>query len=344
MEGPSKFASRANKAPRAMRPGGGDRNAQDTRLVTSPATPVAAQWQGWGTALKPAHEQIILARLPLDGTILQNCCRYGSGALNIDGCRVGTDDSLGGGATKAETVCATNHEGWDRPWKHNEESREAHASRVRENVEKAEELGRWPANVYHDGSEEVVGQFPETGGGKFTVGGPPRTATSHLNQISGQSRDESIMNYGDSGSASRFFCQADWSLEISEQTASASFIYQAKAGKKERRAGLDGLCSHPTLKPISLTEHLAKLLVPPPAYAPRRMFVPFSGVASEVIGAFRAGWEDIVGVELEKGYVEEGKMRVAHWTGVKMSGTKKPDKGKTVATIDLMDIFGEEDE
>lgn len=90
---------------------------------------------------------ITVARKPVMGTVASNALQWGTGGLNINATRIRTSDALGGGATKGETVCSTNHEGWDRPWKHDEVAREAHASRVRDHVATAEALGRWPANL-----------------------------------------------------------------------------------------------------------------------------------------------------------------------------------------------------
>ena len=121
------------------------------------------EWQGWGTALKPACEPICLARKPLIGTVAANVLAHGTGAINIDGCRVSTGDKLGGGGEKAETAGKFTNEGWRRPWMDNPEASEAFAAKVRANVARSETLGRWPANVIHDGSEEVIAAFPETG-------------------------------------------------------------------------------------------------------------------------------------------------------------------------------------
>src|SRR5690606_34702408 len=82
--------------------------------ITAPATPLAKQWAGWGTALKPAHEPIIMARKPLDGTVADNVERYGTGAINVDGCRIPTDDKLGGGRNVG-SVRATD-DNWNRPY------------------------------------------------------------------------------------------------------------------------------------------------------------------------------------------------------------------------------------
>ena len=116
--------------------------------ITAPATPEAARWQGWGTALKPAHEPIVVARKPLRGTVAANVLAYGTGAINVDGCRVGTD---GGG-----TQC-TNRDEAGRCNGH----RNAGRSTSGETFHGPDTHGgRWPANLIHDGSEEVEGFFP----------------------------------------------------------------------------------------------------------------------------------------------------------------------------------------
>jgi hypothetical protein len=221
--------------------------AQDTvPVLGGPATEAAKQWQGWGTALKPAWEPIILARKPLAGTVAANVLAHGTGGLNIDGCRVGEEP-------------ITQH------------GRNASENRAMENPNRAEPAGRawsgrWPANLLHDGSPEVVALFPQTGkstgsgqknGDKFGGGYAP-------------SGDDAI-GYGDTGSAARFF-------------------YCAKAGRKDRDGGLDRFevkrgCAeqfdsrwkegtgdlrqperantHPTVKPTDLMRYLCRLVTPP---------------------------------------------------------------------------------
>jgi site-specific DNA-methyltransferase (adenine-specific) len=96
-----------------------------------------------------------------------------------------------------------------------------------------------------------------------------------------------------------------------------NFFYQAKANVKERNFGLDTKNTHPTIKPIGLTEYLAKLLIPPDTYTPRRVFVPFSGTGSEVIGCMLAGWEFILGVELEQESYDMSLKRIGYWKNEK---------------------------
>lgn len=120
--------------------------------------------------------------------------------------------------------------------------------------------------------------------------------------------------YGDTGAASRFFHVSDWTLDVAEQLANAAPVfYAAKASRGERDAGLNSRNNHPTIKPISLCTWLARLLLPPAAYAPRRLLVPFCGTGSEIVGAMRAGWEDIVGIEQDAGYCAIAEERLVWW-------------------------------
>jgi len=92
-----------------------------------------------------------------------------------------------------------------------------------------------------------------------------------------------------------------------------SAFYVSKPNQEERDAGLGESNPHPTLKPIALSESLGKLLLPPESYAPRRLFVPFAGAGSEMIGGMQAGWEEIVGIELIEEYAEVANQRLAWW-------------------------------
>ena len=129
--------------------------------ITAPATPEAAAWSGWGTALKPSFEPIILARKPLQGTVAANVLAHGTGALNVDACRVRTADALGGGMVSMGRPKVS--EGWDRPWMHDSEVTERKKGEAADKVAHAESLGRWPANVLHDGSDEVEAAFAAFG-------------------------------------------------------------------------------------------------------------------------------------------------------------------------------------
>lgn len=119
--------------------------------ITAPATDDAKRWDGWGTALKPAHEPVVVARKPLAGTVAQNVLRYSTGAINIDGCRVGDE---GATSRSAQAAYPKKQDG--------KEDRESQPWRTGHDVVTLEGLGRWPANFIHDGSDEVLELFPET--------------------------------------------------------------------------------------------------------------------------------------------------------------------------------------
>jgi hypothetical protein len=174
--------------------------------ITAPATPEAQQWQGWGTALKPALEPITVARKPLgEKTVAANVLAHGTGAINVDGGRVG-----------AET--------WTRK---GGEYSTPYGSSTTWNISKTPDInrtatGRWPANLIHDGSDEVVGLFPQTSSGLLArhhrVSGSGG-ASGFLGES--MKRDSFDKDYGnDSGTAARFF-------------------YCAKCSKKDRNEGLD---------------------------------------------------------------------------------------------------------
>ena len=157
----------------------GTMGASTSALVTAPATPEAQQWQGWGTALKPAHEPICVARKPLTGTVASNVLEWGTGALNIDGCRIGTE----GGTRRDGKADTPNDAGWGNMKGHGIAELNA---------------GRWPANVIHDGSDEVLAGFPTTT--TWKAKNPKTYETDSMFGAGG-------INFGeaDSGSAARFF-------------------------------------------------------------------------------------------------------------------------------------------
>ena len=118
-------------------------------MLTAPATDAARQWSGWGTALKPAYEPIIMARKPLTGTVAANVLMHGTGAINVDGCRVGTD---GGG-----TSC--NHRDEHGKCRGHGNAGRSTSGETFHGPDTSG--GRWPANVLHDGSDEVTGLMPD---------------------------------------------------------------------------------------------------------------------------------------------------------------------------------------
>jgi site-specific DNA-methyltransferase (adenine-specific) len=251
-----------------------------------PVTDEATTWNGWGTALKPALEPITLARKPPIGTVAANVLEHGTGGLNIDGCRAESNgESLRGGAADGSSANKV-HEGWDRPWKNDPEARLAAKIRSNQNQDKAEQLGRWPANFIHDGSEEVLALFPETTSGSLT--GQPRTE----NKIYGSAANTlgtPRFHEGDSGSAARFF-------------------YCAKASRDDRDEGLPmgQHSSHPTVKPTDLMRYLCRLITPPNGI----VLDPFTGSGSTGKAAMAEGFR-FIGIEREAEYIEIARARIS---------------------------------
>lgn len=236
------------------------------------STPEAAQWSGWGTALKPACEPWVLARKPLIGTVAANVLEHGTGAINVDGCRVGWD----GPPPEIGTP------GWGGPAK----KLSAVPGQEAETVERTppSPLGRWPANVIHDGSDEVVAGFPSTApakasnrgaladirGGKFNDAG---------GVIVGSATVRGVDDAG--GSAARFF-------------------YSAKADKLDRAGS-----KHPTVKPVDLMQYLCRLITPPGGI----VLDPFAGSGSTGEAAWREGFRCVL-IEREEEYAEDIRQRL----------------------------------
>jgi site-specific DNA-methyltransferase (adenine-specific) len=241
--------------------------------ITGPGCPESALWDGYNTAMKPAYEGIILARKPLDGTYVDNALAWGTGGLNIDGTRIGTS----GGTAKA---------------RHPNIPSAIYGNRINGGGWICLGKGRWPSNVLFD--EEAAAQLDaEVGlvrsGGTDTV---VRKATK-TGFHNGTKQEYVGVDYADTGKASRFF-------------------FCSKVSTKEREYGLGkGVCTHPTPKPIELTTYLAKLILQPGPNA--RLLVPFAGVGSEMIGALKAGWGHVTGIEREVEYVAIAEQRIPAW-------------------------------
>lgn len=230
----------------------------------------AERWEGWGTALKPALEPITVARKPLIGTVAANVLAHGTGALNIDGCRVGWPDGK---------VPEIGTPGWGGPAK----KLTAVPGQEGATVERSEPntAGRWPANLIHDGSDEVVAQFPATESGKPSG---VRNASKHGGSFSEGWGDIPVTGFGDKGSAARFF-------------------YCAKTAKKDRGEGN----YHPTVKPTDLMAYLCRLVTPPGGV----VLDPFMGSGSTGKAAMREGFQ-FIGCELDPEYMAIAKARIEH--------------------------------
>lgn len=281
----------------------------------------AANWQGWGTALKPAHEPIILARKPFRETVAKNVLRHGTGAINVDATRV---------AAEARPLLVGDCKETDN---------NAHAGRMDGSLaggSKAEgvtDLGRWPANVIldHEAGALLDEQSGTLRSGKAAAGGHKRTAENMEKGsdvygggrgISGtSSTDDAGVLYGDSGGASRFF-------------------YCAKTAKSERNAGLpDGLTNdHPTVKPVKLMEWLVKMVTPPGG----TVLDPFCGSGTTMVAAERLGFDGIgIDRDDEDKYLTIARHRIRHASGLEYPEPEPPAPTPSAgeSSDDLFDLF-----
>lgn len=244
------------------RPWASDAEAVDRYHSTfAPATDAAREWQGWGTALKPALEPIVLARKPLIGTVAENVLEHGTGAINVDGCRVATDDTLNGSRNPSANTGTIY--GVDKGGEYRQSTQ-----------------GRWPANVIHDGSEEVVGAFPDAPGqGGSVCGGEPSSLIANV--YGARARVPCENPRSDTGSAARFF-------------------YTAKADSEDRIGS-----KHPTVKPIDLMQYLIRLVTPRGGL----VLDPFAGTGTTGEAAWREGMRALL-IEREATYFADIQRRI----------------------------------
>ncbi|WWE76411.1 site-specific DNA-methyltransferase [Burkholderia gladioli] len=290
-------------------------------------------WAGWGTALKPAHEPICVARKPLQGTVARNVLVHGTGALNIDGCRVEpTGERLSGGDENGKS---SKPEGWARPWMDDPDCVAAHNAKVRSNVAKATELGRWPANVIHDGSDEVLAAFPDAPGQLANANTDPdrsKTKNTYGALRAGRAGEASAdRRYTNSGGTN--FAATPGARRLDTGSA-ARFFYCAKASRADRNDGVGGSDEpaveasatmrereiadwsarngnhHPTVKPTELMAYLCRLVTPPGGV----VLDPFMGSGSTGKACIRQGF-GFVGIDLTPEYVEIGRARIEHELG-----------------------------
>jgi site-specific DNA-methyltransferase (adenine-specific) len=243
--------------------------------------------EGLGTALKPAWEPIIMARKPLDGTVAANVQKWGTGAINVYGCRVGTGGDKTGGGCKGMSAL--------------------HGGGITNRVPVDQTKGRWPANLIHDGSDEVMELFPQAKGSPEKWN---RCNSDQFHGIFGKRRgNETVCGYGDSGSSARFF-------------------YCAKASRKEREMGMGGQPdgppmrwdkagkwtndttpaknNHPTVKPLALMRYLCRLVTPPNGL----VLDPFMGSGTAGIAAKLEGF-NFIGIDISQEYCGIATKRIA---------------------------------
>ncbi|WP_257756680.1 DNA-methyltransferase [Burkholderia glumae] len=274
-------------------------------------------WAGWGTALKPAHEPICVARKPLVGTVAANVIEHGTGALNIDACRVPTHTA--------------------RPWREarrneaSDEARNAYGQGLAGSMAVEDTTaGRWPANVIHDGSDEVLAAFPDAPGQLAdTSTNPDRRKNQNIYgalraaRAGEASADRRYTNAGGTN-----FAATPGTRRLDTGSA-ARFFYCAKASRADRHEGLadpgpqfkhgstmrdaENLGAerngnhHPTVKPTDLMAYLCRLVTPPGGV----VLDPFMGSGSTGKACVREGF-GFVGIDLTPEYVEIGRARIEH--------------------------------
>lgn len=249
-------------------------DAESECAITAPSTPEARQWQGWGTALKPAVEPICLARKPLsEGTIAANVLEHGTGAINVDGCRVDY---------QSETDQASAKPGGRATAKVGALAGGSQNDSARTEFKADNTKGRWPANLIHDGSDEVIAAFPANAGGGDNRGRGNGSRPGGFGNIGSPNGSDEPCGalYSDSGSAARFF-------------------YCAKASKQERLGS-----KHPTVKPIKLVRYLVRLVTPPGGV----VLDPFAGTGTTGQAALEEGFKAIL-IEREEEYLEDIRRR-----------------------------------
>lgn len=238
-------------------------NMDGSYNITTPATNEAEKWDGWGTALKPSFEPIIVARKPVEKSITKNVLKWGTGAINIDECRIVVDTE------------DKNHR--VNPSPHNTKNSMFGVGGHNGNLKSQ---GRWPANLIHDGSDEVMELFPMTTSG----GGVKANTGKETSGMFGFIYNNQNSFEKNSGSAARFF-------------------YCAKASKADRGENNN----HPTVKPTDLMRYLVRLITPPNGI----VFDPFMGSGSTGKAAM---YEDknFIGIEMEQEYINMAKERIKY--------------------------------
>jgi len=291
---------------------------ESQQLSNVPVTDAARQWEGWGTALKPAHEPILVARKPLSGTVAATVLEHGTGALNIDGCRIATDDRFGGGAKGTSGFAnGYNNDGWTP----------------------GNQQGRWPANLIlthaancatNCATDCPVAEIDRQSGIGSSA---PRSATQRDTRGTPGLRmrgiDATDRGHNDTGGASRFFTVTEWD-PIADI---APFRYVPKPSRAERNAGLNELPEvvgkrtqdggddtrgrptpvnqnhHPTVKPLALMRWLVRLVTPPGG----TVLEPFAGSGTTMAAAILEN-RHVIGCELTADYLPiiEGRIAWAH--------------------------------
>ncbi len=238
----------------------------------------AKQWEGWNTNLKPAYEPIILARKPLDGTVVNNVLKHGVGGLNVDACRVGSDERHNPSNFNQpnKTACAYMTQGRET------QGRETQGR---------ETQGRYPANIILDGSDSVEALFPET----------QARQASQASQASQRRK----LKYETMGKLA--LERSAWNAVEDYQGSASRYFYHAKASKADRDEGINGMNTHATVKPTQLMRYLVKLVTPQGGL----VLDPFMGSGSTGKACMLEGF-NFTGIELSPEYLAIAEARIQH--------------------------------
>jgi len=231
----------------------------------APVTQEASRWQGWGTALKPAHEPVVLARKPLIGTVAENVLAHGTGGIHIDACRIHSGPSQGGSVSGQSALGQGS--GWN-----------AHDNRTC-SIDRTMSQGRWPANVIHDGSDEVEAPLKDASRFFYAAKASKSEREAGLDHLPAKQQDTSRKKGNPGGNNPR------------------------NRGVKDRKN------HHPTVKPLDLMRYLVRLVLPPDG----KLLDPFAGSGSTIIASVLEGAAVSVGIEREAEYVQIAQARLDHW-------------------------------
>lgn len=268
--------SEENKTGRGFGAGAGSFMKEQGEKEILELTPNAQQWDGWGTALKPAHEPIVVARKPLgEKTVAENVLKWGTGGINVDGCRIELNGEKNPSIARYNSTPQKGNNGW----KHKNRG-----GNFNEQTKKSMEQGRFPANLILD--EEAGRLLDEQSGISKSTGGTGESSRGALgNRVYGKYENvnpaSNMGGLGDVGGASRFF-------------------YCAKASKAERRES-----KHPTVKPLKLMRHLVRLTTPPDGI----VLDPFAGSGTTLEAAILEGF-NFVGIEKQTSYIPDIQARI----------------------------------
>ena len=278
--------------------------------------------EGWGTALKPAHEPIVLARKPFKGTVADNVIKHGTGGINIDKSRVESNEVIKGGGSKQNPNL--NKDGAINSVQNSK------TTKTEDHTE-----GRFPANFIHDGSDEVLEVFPDAlGGGKRRKDLVSKRKNNNAYRLMEENNYEHT--YDDKGSAARFFYCAKVSKaernagceEFEEKNGAVCYNTQERCNKcdKARMHGMEQYrcdCenpdfevkqldmkknNHPTVKPVKLMSYLVNLITP----IGGTVLDPFMGSGSTGM-ACKSNNFNFIGIDLDETYVKIAKARIDGW-------------------------------